>query len=152
MKKVILFFGTGGGVGYFPFFPGTAGTLWGVVVCFFIQRLGGGYIPQLVVTGGILFLAVFVSGKCEKILEKKDHRVIVIDEIAGFMVALAGIPFSNFSLILGFFLFRLFDIFKPFHIDRLQELPGGWGVVSDDVAAGALTNILLRILFSMAGF
>ena len=150
MKKIILAIGTGLGVGYFPFFPGTVGSLWGVLIYLLVGLFTISIWWHLSIAIGVILLGVWVSKKCEKILGKKDHPSIVIDEIAGFLVCMIGIPFSPIFLILGFVLFRLFDIVKPFHIDKLQNLPGGWGIVTDDLAAGLLANLFLRALISMA--
>jgi len=152
VKKVILALGTGLGVGYFPFCPGTVGSLWGVVIYLLIWLVTSSLWWQFVITVFILMAGVWICGRCEKVLKNKDHRSIVIDEVGGFLVSLIGFSFSIFFLFLGFIFFRLFDIIKPFRIDRLQHLPGGWGIVADDVAAGLLANLFLRILISMAGW
>jgi len=149
MKKIILAIGTGLGAGYIPFFPGTVGTLWGVVIYLLFQAITDNLMWYTAITLCILIIGVWTSGKCEVILKDKDHRSIVIDEIGGFLVGMIGISFSPFSLFLGFVFFRLFDITKPFYIYKLQNLPAGWGIVADDLAAGALANIFLRIIFSM---
>jgi len=81
----------------------------------------------------------------------KDPSSIVIDEIAGMTVTLLGIPLTPFSLILGFLVFRAFDILKPFPIRLLdQKVPGGAGIVLDDVMAGIYGNLLIRIVLWVA--
>lgn len=152
MRRVVLALGTGLGVGYVPFCPGTAGTLWGVLIYILVWPAVSNLLWHLIIAVFVLFLGVWVGGKCEKTLKDKDHRFIVIDEVGGFLFTVAGFPFSPTFLVFGFILFRLFDIIKPFHMGRLQNLPGGWGVVLDDVAAGLLANVLLRVLISMAGW
>jgi len=152
MKKIILAIGTGLGVGYIPFFPGTMGSLWGVIIYLLLQFFTFSLFWYMLVTFCIIFLGIWISGRCEKIFKDKDHRFIVIDEIAGFLVGMIGIPPFPGFLILGFLFFRLFDIIKPFNIDKLQTLKGGWGVVLDDIAAGLLANMLLKILISMFGW
>ena len=97
-------------------------------------------------------LAIWISGTGEEYLGKKDSSAIVIDEMGGFLVAMFLVPFSLRILMLGFILFRAFDILKPFRIDRIQSLPRGWGVVGDDLAAGILTNVLLHVSRSMFGW
>lgn len=81
-------------------------------------------------------------------MEIEDPGEIVIDEIAGIIITLAGIPLTVLSVIIGFFLFRFLDILKPFPIRNLEKkLSGGVGIVMDDVAAGVMANIALRIIF-----
>ena len=87
-----------------------------------------------------------MAGEAEKVFKKKDSRLIVIDEMAGFLVTLFLIPWNAKSIAAGFFLFRLIDIVKPFPIRRLERLPGGWGVVTDDVLAGIYANAILRVI------
>ena len=81
----------------------------------------------------------------------KDPGEVVSDEVAGFMVTLYLLPFSWPFLAGGFVLFRLLDILKPFPIRRLERLPGGAGVVLDDVAAGILANLILRSTGALLG-
>ena len=135
---------TGCYAGYSPVAPGTFGTLVAIPLCYLLSRLG--------LVHGILFLglftgfAVWMSGEAEKVFKKKDSSLIVIDEIAGLLVTLFLIPWNVKSVVIGFFLFRLMDIAKPFPIRRLEtKLPGGWGVVGDDVLAGIYANVALRM-------
>jgi len=81
-------------------------------------------------------------------LQQKDPRVIVIDEIAGFMVANFAAPLGIVVVILAFVLFRFFDIVKPFPISKLERLPGGAGIVLDDVMAGLYTFLVLRLMLT----
>ena len=152
MKKVVLALGTGLGAGYVPLCPGTVGALWGVVIYLLVRSATPNFWWHLSITLGVLIAGVWISGVCEKILGGKDHRRIVIDEVGGFLVGMIALPFSPFFLVVGFLLFRLFDIIKPFRIRRLQSLPGGLGIVADDVAAGLLTNLFLRIIIGMVGW
>jgi len=70
----------------------------------------------------------------------------VIDEVAGQWISLFAIPFSPLAVLLAFIFFRLFDVLKPGIVDRAQHLPGGWGIMADDVLAGILANLLLRLV------
>ena len=91
------------------------------------------------------------SGSAETILDRPDPGCIVIDEIAGFMVALLGIPFSPHWIVTGFFIFRIMDILKPPPIRYLDKnIPGGTGVVVDDLAAGIYSNLILRGLIMLS--
>jgi phosphatidylglycerophosphatase A len=142
---IILFLSTGGYIGKIPFAPGTFGTLWGIPLCFVLSQIG--VAASLAVTVLFTVAAIWFAGEAEKILDAKDARPIVIDEIAGFMVTLWGLPFTSQTAVAGFFIFRFLDILKPFPIRSLERnLPGGAGVVLDDVAAGVYGNLLLRVL------
>ena len=95
-----------------------------------------------------IFFAVYIADAAEKILKQNDPNCIVIDEIAGMMVTLIGLPFNLTTIVLGFILFRILDILKPFPIRHLDKrIPGGLGVVADDVAAGVIAHLLLRGVF-----
>jgi len=77
---------------------------------------------------------------------------LVIDEVVGVMIALWGLPLTWSVMICGFFLFRAFDMFKIYPINKLEAQPGGWGIMLDDCMAGVYTNIILRIALRCAGF
>ncbi len=92
-------------------------------------------------------LAVWVSGEAERLFNKKDSSQIVIDEMAGMSVTLFIVPWTVTSVVVGFLLFRIMDIVKPFPIRRLEsELSGGWGVVGDDLLAGIYAQVVLRVV------
>lgn len=92
-------------------------------------------------------LAVWVATGAERELGEKDCQKIVIDEIAGYLVTMAFIPFTGWAVAAGFVLFRLFDIWKPFPCRWIEKnLPRGWGVVGDDVMAGIYANLVLQVV------
>jgi phosphatidylglycerophosphatase A len=143
-KKCVVLLATGCYAGYIPIAPGTLGTLVAVPLCYVLFRMGP--LEQVLFIAGFAGLAVWVAGEGEKIFERKDPALIVIDEMAGFMVTLLLIPWSTKNVVIGFFLFRLMDIAKPFPIRRLEsKWPRGWGIVGDDVLAGVYANVLLRL-------
>ena len=143
-ERAVLLLATGFFVGTVPFAPGTFGSIIGLPVCFLISKLD--FLLAGVFTLVFVFFAVWVSAAASKILKKEDPAEIVIDEIAGLMVTLMGIPFTAGTAIAGFFIFRAFDILKPFPIRTLeQKIPGGPGIVLDDVMAGIYANIILRL-------
>jgi phosphatidylglycerophosphatase A len=88
--------------------------------------------------------AVWGAGVTEQVLGRTDPGEVVSDEVAGFMVTMYLLPFTWPYLAGGFIVFRLLDIFKPFPIRRLERIPGGTGVILDDLAAGLLANLILR--------
>ncbi|MDM8555085.1 phosphatidylglycerophosphatase A [Desulfococcaceae bacterium HSG7] len=144
--KVILFMATGGHTGNIPFAPGTFGTFVGLLPCFFLSEIN---------TGGALFLiivftigAIWIAHRAEALLKQKDPGCIVIDEIAGLMVTLWGFPFSMLPVVSGFILFRIFDIAKPFPIRLIEKkIPGGAGIVLDDIIAGVYSHLTVRMVF-----
>ena len=143
-NKTAVFLATGGYVGFIPFAPGTFGSLIGLPFCFLLAgiQLSAAIIAALL----FIALAIWISGAAAKTLKRKDPGCIVIDEIAGMVVTFIGLPFTLTTAFLGFILFRILDILKPFPIRTLdQRLSGGLGIVADDVVAGIFANIITRI-------
>ena len=149
LNRFFLLLAAGFGVGFFPIVPGTMGTLLAVPLYCFLSDIPS---PLYELTlAAFFFFSSWVSGKAQDYWGNKDDRRIVIDEIVGFLMTMLWIPKSVLSIIIGFFLFRIFDILKPPPIRRLEAVKGGFGVVLDDVLAGVYANILLRlILISLA--
>jgi phosphatidylglycerophosphatase A len=149
--KILMFLATGAFLGKIQVAPGTFGSLGALPFCWLLSKIDWVY------TTAIIFVfvpfAISIAGSAEKILSKKDPGCIVIDEMAGLLVTFWGLSFNLFTAALGFALFRLFDIFKPYPIRTIEKkLPGGAGVVLDDVVAGIYGNLLLRsIIFLMSG-
>ena len=146
--KAIKILATGFGAGLSPVAPGTAGTLVGIMICLLCYPLSLPF--RLLFVVAISALSIYVAEQAENIYGKKDDQRIVIDEIAGFQVAMLPVAITGLHLCLAFVLFRVFDIWKPFPLNRLQRLPGGWGIVADDLGAGVyggLVMLLLTILF-----
>jgi phosphatidylglycerophosphatase A len=137
------------GVGYLPAAPGTWATVVGVVIAFYLGNNLAAYTILLLV---LLALGIMASGVVEKLLDQKDPGIVVIDEVVGVMIALWGLPLIWSVMICGFFLFRAFDMFKIYPINKLETQPGGWGIMLDDCMAGVYTNIILRIALRCAGF
>jgi phosphatidylglycerophosphatase A len=138
---------TAAGVGRVPLAPGTAGTLVGIPVYLLLQAHGKGLF--LLSLAAFIGIAVWASDLAEAALGRRDPPVVVIDEIAGILVTLAWIRPGVLSIVLGFVLFRVFDIIKvpPANwIDR--RLGGGVGIVADDVIAGLYAHACLRIILS----
>ncbi len=143
-ERAVLFLATGFFVGTVPFAPGTFGSIIGLPICFLISKLN--FLLAGVFALVFVLFAVWVAAAASRILNKEDPAEIVIDEIAGLMVTLVGIPFTAGTAVAGFVIFRAFDILKPFPIRMLEEkVPGGAGIVLDDVMAGIYANIILRL-------
>jgi len=129
-------------VGYCPVAPGTCGSALGLVLVIMLTSrplwLYG------LVLAAVILLGIWASGEAEQLLDQKDASCIVVDEIAGMLIACVAVPLSFLPLLAGFALFRLFDIVKP--LPRLETLPGGWGVMLDDIFAGVLAQGGVRLL------
>lgn len=134
-------------VGRIRWAPGTWGTLATIPFVIMFQMMGS--IAYMAVTFLIIFLGIFLSDIYEKSNGDHDLPEIVIDEVAGYMIAMTLMPITWQALTLGFLIFRFFDIFKPFPIGWLdRKINGGLGVMVDDVAAGVITNVILQILYT----
>jgi phosphatidylglycerophosphatase A len=148
--KTVLFIATGCGVGNIPFAPGTFGSLLGLIICFLLSMASVSAGAMIAIA--LILVSVWISERAEKMMGKKDPGSVVIDEVAGMVVTLIGIPFGASTAIAGFVLFRLLDIVKPPPVRFFQDdLPGGAGIVMDDVAAGIIANILLRVVCFVFG-
>jgi phosphatidylglycerophosphatase A len=144
-EKLVMFVATGGYAGNIPIAPGTFGSIVAIPLCYAFSKIN---LP-LAMIGMLLLiaLAIWTAQIAETIIGKTDPGAIVIDEIAGMVVTLSGVPFHLTSVVCGFIIFRALDIAKPFPIRQLERrLPGGYGVVLDDVAAGIYSNIFVRII------
>ena len=129
-------------IGYIPLASGTFGTAFAVLPYLLLRGNMLIYLPATVL---LFFAGVFASTEAEKLLGEKDPHKVVIDELVGFLVTMAFVPAGIPYIIAGFCLFRLFDIWKPYPIRGLQALPGGWGIMIDDVLAGVYANLVLQI-------
>jgi phosphatidylglycerophosphatase A len=101
---------------------------------------------RLLIVIALSALSIYIAGRAEIIYQKKDDQRIVIDEIIGLQITMLPVAINVLHLCVGFVLFRVFDILKPFPINNLQKLPGGWGVVMDDVAAGIYAGAVMLLL------
>ena len=141
-KTTSYIFATGLGCGYIPKIPGTIGSLLVVLIYWFFPVDS----ILLISISIVLFMIGVPAATVVERFEGKDSGKIVIDEIVGQILTFVLIPFTGVNLILGFFLFRIFDIWKPYPINISQNLPNGWGVMIDDVLAAVYANIVLRIV------
>jgi len=159
------------GVGYFPIAPGTAGslvgvglylTIWAWLYQFLEVRAARGrlnllyvFTPQLALMLLLILLVtlagIWAASRAEKLIRKKDPSIVVIDEVAGQMIALLSGPFwlpTWWSILSAFILFRLFDVWKPYPIRRLEALESGLGIMADDIVAGAYALIVNSLIIS----
>jgi phosphatidylglycerophosphatase A len=146
--RIALVIATGAGAGFAPVAPGTAGAAEGVLAYLAMERLRlAAYYPHAII---FLFIAGVWAAHRAEIRWERDSQRIVIDEIVGQMITFGLAPGqrqgSALYIIVGFVLFRLFDIVKPFPLRRLEELKGGFGVVMDDVGAGLYALAALTLI------
>jgi phosphatidylglycerophosphatase A len=151
MKKfellVYKILGTFFGLGYSPVASGTVGSLGAILVCYILHH----YLQEnynLILLFLILFffiIGVYVSGKLEAIWGV-DPSEVVIDEVVGMWISLFLIPFNIYLVMAAFLLFRLFDIFKPLLIRKIEKLKGGWGIMGDDALAAIYSNVFLQLI------
>ena len=134
---------TGFGSGYAPVAPGTAGSAVGLLLFWPLASLPPHW--QIGVCVVLFVIGAFASTRVAHALGKKDPGLIVVDEIVGMWITLVGLPFSPLVAVVGFVLFRAMDVLKPWPARSLENLPDGWGVMADDVAAGIYAHLLLRV-------
>jgi phosphatidylglycerophosphatase A len=160
------------GVGYFPTAPGTMGSLVGVGIYLllrwatlrFVYSYAGvnsflRYDPgivfvavELVVITVVTLIGIWAASQVERLEAKKDPGKVVIDEVAGQLIALLPVtllPTWRVWIIIGFLLFRAFDIVKPYPVRQLESLPKGMGIVVDDLGAGAYAAVVLAVLYAL---
>ncbi len=135
---IATFFGSG----YFPKAPGTAGSLAAVVLFWFFPPP---LLSQIALLAALFFVGVWSASYVEK-AEGKDPGKVVIDEVVGQGVALLLVPHQIFYYGIAFILFRIFDIWKPVPVKQLERLPGGWGIMADDVMAGIYANVIIQFI------
>jgi len=131
-------------IGYLPIAPGTLGSLSALILYYFVCRDA---VVMAVAILVVIVLGFITAGKVEKMFGEKDPGEIVIDELAGMLIALYRIPPTMGYVVTGFLLFRFFDIVKPKPIKDLEKLKGSFGIMSDDIVAGIYANILLQVIY-----
>lgn len=150
INRLKLFIGTGLGIGFIPFAPGTFGSITVLPVVYFVPDKW-----RILVLSSIVIVASLLTFWVNSFFEReyeKDPAILVTDEWAGQVLAFLGLCIwgsggINFAvLVTGFILFRLFDILKPLGVNKVQELPHGWGVLADDLLAGFYAFLCLKTI------
>ena len=153
MDRFIRTFVTGLGLGYLPLAPGTWASLATLLLVFAVHWLFP--LHETIVLGSLVVLltipAVIFSTRFSRSEGDPDPSKVVIDEILGQMLCLVFVPVSALSLAVGFLLFRFFDIVKPFPVRNTEKLPGGMGIVCDDLIAGLYAGLCLKVLVWLTG-
>jgi len=143
LERLAVAIATLAGAGRSPIIPGTAGTLAALplaVAAGLWLPLWGYALATLAVAG----IGVWAAGVAAPRLGAKDPGAVVVDEAAGLLVTLLGVPITWISVAGAFVLFRIMDILKPAPARRAESLPGGWGIMADDLIAGVYASLALR--------
>jgi len=145
--RVSFFVATGCYLGMIPGMPGTYASLATTLAYYLIYRISFRILPELHLSAICLITAagIVASARVSQNLGQEDPRVIVIDEVAGQLMALLFLPINFLNLAAGTFLFRLFDIWKPYPIRKLELLKNGVGIMADDLLAAAYANVILQL-------
>ena len=149
MLRIYKLFATALGAGYSPFASGTVGALFGLLVWWPLSLASDHDYWKFIFLPLLVLLTTWLGALASKKLEPEwgeDPSLIVIDEVVGMWISLLLIPLKWQYFLIGFLLFRLFDIWKPLGIRHLEAVGEGWGVMLDDVLAGVYSNILLQLI------
>jgi phosphatidylglycerophosphatase A len=149
-NKFFLNLATLGPIGYFPA-PGTCGTLATIPLVFLLQQWLGTGIAYALFTCAFTLVSIFIITKALTVLRNShgnDPQQIILDEVVGCLIVFAWIPLSLNTFSLGILLFRALDIFKPGPISWIEQLPGAWGNVADDVLAALVSNLIVYSLIA----
>lgn len=148
-KKIALALATVAGVGYAPVAPGTFGSAAGLLIWALAPHSP---MAMAAVIIAIFAIGVWAGGVAERHFASTDPGPVVIDEVAGMLITLFMSPVGWLGAIAAFFLFRGFDILKPYPADRFERLPGGLGVMADDAMAAVYANVVLKVLLALIAF
>ena len=149
MTRLALLFASAGGVGLIPVAPGTWGSAVAVCLLVVVRQTAAPAVEALLLAV-VLAGGVWSATMAERHYGRSDPGVIVIDEVAGVLIALFWIPVTGIGFLAGFLAFRVFDIVKPFPVGAAERLPSGWGVMADDVVAGLYAYVTVRVLAAAA--
>jgi phosphatidylglycerophosphatase A len=147
VKRVAIVLSTWFGCGYFPWGPGTIGSLAAVLIAAALHTwLGADRLELLLLTLLLLGPAIWAATQTERLLDREDPGLVVIDEVLGQWVTLLGATALRWkTFVAAFILFRLFDIWKPWPVRWFETLPEGIGIIADDLAAGLYGALMLYI-------
>jgi phosphatidylglycerophosphatase A len=149
MRRLALFISTFGYVGYAPFAPGTFGSAAGLAV-FYAVRSSGSTVVEAAVIVALFAIGIWAGTVAEHHFGGIDPGPIVLDEVVGMLITLFLLPVNTTGAIVGFVVFRILDVIKPFPSARFEKLPGGLGVMADDGMAALYGNLLMRGLMAIA--
>jgi phosphatidylglycerophosphatase A len=142
--RLAVFIATVGYAGYFPIAPGTAGSAAGLLVYALVWWTHSVAV-EVALMAVVCVAGVWAASRAERHFGGIDPGPVVIDEVAGMLITLAFIPVSVSGALVGFVLFRVFDVIKPYPAGRLERLHGGFGIMADDAMAAVYANLSLRL-------
>ena len=145
MTRLAVFIATAAYTGYFPVAPGTIGSAVGLVVYIGVWWTQSPVV-EVALIAGLFAAGVWAGTTAEQYFGGIDPGPVVIDEVVGMLITLAFIPVGWSAALAGFFLFRVFDVIKPYPAGRFEQLHGGLGVMADDAMAAVYANLCLRLL------
>ena len=149
MRQLALLISTVGYLGYVPVAPGTVGSFVGLVLFFFVQSTES-IVVELGIIVVLFVVGVWSSTVAEKYFNEIDPAPVVIDETVGMLITLALLPVNFLGALIGFLIFRILDVTKPFPVAKLEKLPRGFGVMADDGMAAVYGNLIMRGLLAVA--
>lgn len=145
MNRIFLLIATFFNIGRMPLAPGTWASMVTMLTLYFVNPYLVSFWAKITSFLIIFFIGIPSAGYAEKFFQKKDPGQCVIDEVAGQMICLIFVPYSFSYYLAAFFIFRLFDIIKPFPVRIIEKLPGGMGIMADDIMAGLYTVSLIKL-------
>ena len=145
MTRLAVFIATVGYAGYFPIAPGTLGSLAGLLV-YLVVWWSGSVAVEVGLIVVLFAVGIWAGTTAERFFGGIDPGPVVIDEVVGMLITLAFIPVGVSGALIGFVLFRIFDVLKPYPAGRFERLHGGLGVMADDAMAAVYANITLRLV------
>jgi phosphatidylglycerophosphatase A len=148
MRRLGLFIATVGYIGYAPVAPGTFGSAAGLVV-YAVVRSSGSYSIEAAVIVLLFLVGIWSGTEAEHHFGGIDPGAVVMDEVVGMLITLAFLPVNWVGALVGFLIFRVFDVFKPWPAARFEKLPGGLGVMADDGMAAIYGNLVMRGLIAL---
>ena len=146
MRALGLTIATAGFTGYAPIAPGTVGSLVGLLILFAV-RASGNPLLELGVLVVVIVSGIWSADVVERDVGIEDPGIVVVDEVAGMLLTLLWIPLTWPTALVGFLAFRIFDIIKPFPARSAERLPGGWGIMADDLFAAVYASIVVRLMW-----
>ena len=150
IRRIGVFIATFAYVGYAPVAPGTFGSAAGLAVYYLVRRAGGAPFLELAVIAAVFLVGIWSGTEAEHFFGGTDPGPVVIDEVMGMLITLALVPVTVTGAVVGFLVFRVLDVIKPWPAARFEALPGGLGVMADDAMAAVYGNLIMQVLVRVA--
>ena len=144
MRAIARFVATAGYTGYAPVAPGTVGSLVGLMLLAAVRQIDNAWLEPTVLLV-VIVVGIWAADRVEAEAGREDPGIVVVDEVAGMLLTMLFLPLTWLSGVIGFLAFRGFDIVKPFPAGRAERLPGGLGIMTDDLVAAIYAAVALRV-------